>query len=98
MFLATGLWALAIVLLPLAMDRDYDLFSMWTFVLLTVLIGVTLRGACLSFGYPDADRLDQLYLLGREPAYFFGPAVWIVIVALANTFDSIITGRGQWKG
>ncbi|MCB1063962.1 MAG: hypothetical protein KDN20_13700 [Verrucomicrobiae bacterium] len=91
-FLATGLWALAIVLLPLAMDRDYDLFSMWTFVLLTVLIGVTLRGACLSFGYPDADRLDQLYLLGREPAYFFGPAVWLLVGLLMLTLGFVAIG------
>ena len=70
-FLATGLWALVIVLLPVAMARDYDLFSIWSFVMLTVVLGVTVRGACLSFGYPDAGRLDQLYFLGREPAFFF---------------------------
>lgn len=78
-FLATGLWALVIVLLPVARDRDYPLFSMWSFVMLTVILGVTLRGACLTLGFPDAERLDTLFFLGREPAFFFPAAAWLLI-------------------
>ncbi len=79
LFLATGLWALAILLLPVARDRDYPLFSMWSFVLLTAGIGVTLRGACLSLGFPDGQRLDALFFLGREPAYFYPAAAWLLL-------------------
>ncbi len=89
LFLATGLWALVIVLLPVALDRDYDPFSPWSFVVLTVLIGLTLRGACLSFGFPDADRLDHLYFLGREPAFFFGPAAWLLAGLLMLTLGFV---------
>lgn len=79
LFFATGLWALAILLLPVARDRDYPLFSMWSFVLLTVGIGVTLRGACLSLGFPDEQRLDALFFLGREPRYFYPAAAWLLL-------------------
>jgi hypothetical protein len=78
-FLATGLWALTIVLLPVAMTRDYDVFSIWSFAALSVLVGVVVRGACLSLGYPDAARLDQLYFLGHEPRFFFGPAQLLLL-------------------
>ncbi|MCB1229924.1 MAG: hypothetical protein KDN19_06645 [Verrucomicrobiae bacterium] len=79
LFLATGLWALAIVLLPVARDREYPLFSMWSFAALTVVLGVTLRGACLSFGFPDESRLDALFFLGHEPAFFFPAAGWLLL-------------------
>ncbi len=78
-FLATGLWALAIVLLPVARDRDYPVFSMWSFALLTVVLGVTLRGACLTFGFPGPDRLETLFFLGREPVFFFPAAGWLLL-------------------
>lgn len=73
-FAACGLWAAAIVLLPVATDRDYDPFSIWSFVMLTVVVGVTLRGVCMSLGFPDAERLDHLFFRGQEPAYFYAAA------------------------
>ncbi len=73
-FAATGLWALAIMMLPVALSRDYDPFSIWSFVMLTVVVGVTLRGACMSFGFPDAERLDHLFFRGESPAYFYAAA------------------------
>lgn len=78
LFLATGLWALAIMLIPVVANPRYDLFSMWSFVALTVFVGVTLRGACLTFDFPDAERLDHLFFRGRDPAFFFGPAAWLL--------------------
>ena len=77
-FLATGLWALAIGLVPIALVRGTGAFSPWTFALLTIGIGVILRGACLSAGFPDAERLDRLYLLGRSPAFFVVPSLWLL--------------------
>jgi len=79
LFLATGLWALAILMIPVVVTGKSQVFSMWSFVALTVVIGVTLRGACLTFGFPDDDRLDHLFYLGREPAFFFMPAGWLLL-------------------
>ncbi|MCB1087253.1 MAG: oligosaccharide repeat unit polymerase [Verrucomicrobiae bacterium] len=78
-FLATGLWALAILLIPVAADRNYEAVSVWSSVGLTVIIGVTLRGASLTFRYPDGERLDTLYFLGHEPHEFFYPAVLLIV-------------------
>lgn len=90
-FLATGLWALALMLVPFARAGGPDLFSIWSFVLLTVGIGVTVRGACLTFGYPDAGRLDELYLRGREARYFFQPAL-----ALLTGLGMLVLGH-EWR-
>ena len=81
LFAATGMWALTIVMLPVAMSRHYDPFSIWSFVILTVVVGVTLRGVCMSFGFPDAARLDHLFFRGESPAYFY-PAAGCLLLGI----------------
>jgi len=81
LFAATGMWALVIVLLPVAMKRNYDPFSVWSFVMLTVIVGVTLRGICMSLGFPDFERLDHLFFRGESPAYFY-PAAGCLLLGL----------------
>lgn len=78
-FLATGLWALALMLVPYARADRPGLFSVWSFVFLTVGVGVTARGACLTLGHPDAGRLDELYFRGREAAFFVEPALALLM-------------------
>ena len=78
-FLATGLWAVVLVLLPWVFDPRPSLFSIWSFAALTIGIGISLRGASLTLGFPDADRLDQLYFLGQPPSFFFGAAAWLLV-------------------
>ena len=51
-FTAVGLWALAIVLLPPALLPRYDLFSPWSFVVLSVVVGLTIRGFYIGLNYP----------------------------------------------
>ncbi len=82
LFAATGMWALSIVLLPPALLPRYDLFSTWSFVILTVAIGLTLRGFYISFDYPDTDRIQGLFLLGQDPSFFAKPAV-VLLTGLA---------------
>ncbi|MCP5541599.1 MAG: hypothetical protein H7A53_04890 [Akkermansiaceae bacterium] len=77
-FLVTGFFALAIVALPVALRKDYPLFSPWSFVVLCVTIGLTLRGVYAGFGIPDAETLDDLYRLGRDGAYFVRPAILLL--------------------
>jgi len=84
-FTAAGLWALVIVLLPVAMNRRYDPFSIWSFVMLTVIVGVSLRGICMSFGFPDAERLDHLFFRGQSGAYFFPAAACLLLGLLMLT-------------
>lgn len=90
-FLATGLWALALMLVPYARAERPGLFSVWSFVGLTVGIGVTARGVCLTLGYPEAGRLDELYFRGREAAFFFEPAL-----ALLTGLGMLVLGH-EWR-
>ena len=74
-FSATGLWALAIVSLPPALNPRYRLFAPWSFVILSVLVGLTFRGLYISHGHPDQETIDRLFLLEQDPAFFFTPAL-----------------------
>ncbi len=74
-YASVGLWALCIVLIPPALMRSYDWFSCWTFVILTVVLGVTARGCYMSMDWPNSEFIDEMYLLGKEPSYFFWPGV-----------------------
>jgi hypothetical protein len=105
-FLATGLWALVLMLIPVALAAKaggrYDWFSIWSFVALTVVLGVTIRGACLTFGYPDRDRLDELYFLGQEPAFFVKPAFLLLAGLSMLTLGylapiSAACPAGEWR-
>jgi len=92
---ATGLWALCIMLLPPAFLRPYDWFSSWSFVMLSVLIGVTLRGFYITFQVPDPATIDQLYLLGRDPEFFLRPSLILLLGLLAASTSSPKTGASR---
>lgn len=87
-FSAVGLWALVIVLLPTALLPRYDLFSPWSFVILSVAIGLTIRGFYIALDYPDPDTIDQLFLLGKPPAFFVLPGIILLagLLALASGY------------
>ncbi|MFK5921788.1 MAG: oligosaccharide repeat unit polymerase [Verrucomicrobiota bacterium] len=78
-FTAIGLWALVIVLLPPSLIPRYDLFSPWSFVILSVLIGLTLRGFYIAFHYPDPPIIDHLFLRGKPPSYFVYPGIILLM-------------------
>ncbi len=78
-FAAGGFWALTIVMIPPALDRRAGLFSIWSFVVLTVGIGMALRGLFISFESPDFETIDRLYYLGRTPEFFVGPLMKLLV-------------------
>lgn len=82
LFTSVGFWALSITLLPTLHSRDYNIFSPWTFVILTVLIGMALRGLCISFGFPSPERIDLLFILGRPVESFYYPSI-VTLTGLA---------------
>jgi len=90
-FSAVGLWALVIVLLPPALLPRYDLFSPWSFIILSVVIGLTIRGFYIASDYPDHDIIDELYLLGQPPSFFVLPGMLLLAGLLS------LTGAYLWK-
>ncbi len=85
LFSAVGLWALAIVLLPPALQPRYDLFSPWSFIILSVVFGLTLRGFYIAFNYPNPEIIKRLFLLGKPPSFFVFPAAVLLCGLLALT-------------
>ena len=82
LFAVFGLYAGAIVLLPALIDPEYDLFSTWTFVCLSVILGSTIRGFYISAGYPDSDTLEYLFFRGQSADYFVWPAILVLTCLL----------------
>ncbi|NOX99944.1 MAG: oligosaccharide repeat unit polymerase [Verrucomicrobia bacterium] len=85
-FTAVGLWAFAIVLLPPVTIPRYDLFSLWSFVILSVFVGLTVRGFYIAFNFPDPEIIDRLFLMEKTPSFFVFPAL------------VILTGLGAMSG
>ena len=79
---AVGLIALLIVLSPFLVLKSYDCFSPWSFVILAIGVLATPQAICTSFGFPNADAISRMMLLGREPSYFIYPA-GIYLMALS---------------
>lgn len=70
--------------LPLAVgQRNYEIASPWTLLLLGGYLAFGLRGLFISLGI-EADRtLNDLYFLGHQPGYFYRPtAVFLIGLAM----------------
>ncbi|MCF6313096.1 MAG: oligosaccharide repeat unit polymerase [Verrucomicrobiales bacterium] len=85
LFAAVGLWSLSIVMLPPALSPRYDLFSPWSFIILSVLVGLTLRGFYISFAYPNPAIIERLFLRGEKPGFFLKPALILLTGLIALT-------------
>ena len=84
-FTSIGLFCFAIMLLPIAINRNYDLLSCWSMALLSVMLGCLIRGIYIGLNYPDAQTLDVLYFLGTPLEEFYGPAVYLLLFLLFCT-------------
>lgn len=84
-FVSLPLVALAIVLVPPLADKNYQLVSPWSFVILSVVLGVTARGLYIAFQYPDPRLIQRLFLLGESTEYFFWPTLVLVLGLVAMT-------------
>lgn len=84
-FTSVGLFCFAIMLLPIAVNRRYDLLSCWSMALLSVTLGCLLRGFYIGLNYPDHQTLDFLYFLGSPLEEFYGPAIYLSLFLLFCT-------------
>ena len=79
LYAAVGVTALTIVTVPMIVERRFDWFSPWTFVVLSVAVGCAARGICMSLGWPDAYDIDQFFLLGEDPHFFVRPSLYLLL-------------------
>lgn len=80
-YLAFGSAACLIVTLPMVSASGYDLLSPWSLVAVGVYVG-GIRSAFVAFGVDGTRTIDELFLLGLDPDFFFWPSL-LYIVALA---------------
>lgn len=85
LFIFGGFAACLILSLPLAVGRQYDLLSPWSLVLVGGYVGYAIRGACITLGFDGTRTIEQLYLLGYEPAYFDGASFLVLLGLLVFT-------------
>lgn len=88
--LAIGMLALLIVAIPVVTSRNYDLFSPWSFIVLSVFLGSTLRGFYMSFNLPDAETADFFWHMGNPPEYFWWPYC-VLLLGLASLSTGYMT-------
>ncbi len=82
-FAAIGMLALSITLLPFLVLNKYDVFSPWSFVLLSISMGSTAQCVCITLNWPSEDYVDATMLLGRSTQYFYYPAlIYLCAIAL----------------
>ena len=72
-YAAFGLSALVVITVPFLGLKEYDLFSPWSIVLLTVGAGCSAPAIATTFDWPDAHEIDVHSLLGNEPSFFYYP-------------------------
>ena len=82
LFTSTGFMCFAVMLLPIAFSRNYDLLSTWSLACVSVTLGCLLRGIYIGFNYPDDQTLNTLYLRDRPIDEFYTPAAILVLSLL----------------
>lgn len=82
-FTSVGLFCLAIVLIPIALPRNYDLLSCWSMAVLSVILGCFIRGIYIGFNYPDFETLNYLYFRNVPITEFYTPAALLLVCLLA---------------
>ena len=74
-YAAVGLISLLIVTSPFIALKKYDLLSPWSFVILPILVLATPQAICMSFDWPSVESVNRSMLLGKDPEYFYYPAM-----------------------
>lgn len=80
-----------IYLTPIFLTKKVDFFSIWSFLLYSVFLGVLLRSAYIYIDYPSYNRIDQVFLNG-EKKYFLLPAMLLILLgSLCMTTGYLLT-------
>ena len=95
-FTVTGFMCFAVMLLPIAVNKNYDLLSCWSLTCLSVFLGCFLRGIYIGIDYPDTVTLDFLFTLGVPTEEFYTPAV-ILVLSLFCCAVGYIFGPAKYK-
>lgn len=92
-FVAVGMAALATVLVPLATAPDASHFvSSWSFVAVSVLVGVTLRSIFVAASRPDEAVIQLLYLRGQPVAFFLSAAALLLVALIVMAIGYSVLG------
>ena len=93
-YAAVGTAALFVVLVPWYTQKLNVSTSPWAMVTLSILLGATCTGYCLTLKWPDKEHIEAFFLMGQEPGYFLYPSLVFVIgvVSLTAGYASV---RGE---
>ncbi len=86
LFAAVGVASLAIVAIPWLLQPRLEWTSPWAMVILSVLLGSTCTGLCVSLRWPDAEVIDATFRMDEPPSYFVAPCLCFLLGLAALTF------------
>ena len=93
-WLLSGSAACLIITLPLVVQRDYDLVSPWSVLLLGGYLGYGVRSLFIGLEIDGVRTIDDLYLLGQPVGAFFVPTQ-MVVLGLALLTIGYLAGGGR---
>lgn len=96
-YLAVSACILSLVLYPLLKTKQFDLFSVWSWVIITCVIEVFLRSIYITFDIPNKDTIQSVFLLNETKDFLLMPALLTLSGFLSLTFGFMLTPQKQKK-
>lgn len=72
---------LSLLALPLVLRVKVDVFSMWSWMFYSSILGILLRCTYIYFDIPDRNSIDDVFLLGHPKASLF-PAMLLIFFGI----------------
>ena len=80
---------LALLAVPLVLRVKVDVFSMWSWMFYSSILGILLRCIYIYFDIPDKEAIDNVFLLGHTKSYLFPAMLLIFFGILFMTLGAI---------
>jgi oligosaccharide repeat unit polymerase len=68
---------LFLVTIPLLLKNKIDVFSIWSWIFYSSILGVLLRCLYIFFDMPDYNEIDTVFLMGKPKSFLF-PAMLLI--------------------
>ena len=94
-YAAFGVSALLVVCSPFLMLKEFDLFSPWSMVVLTVAMGCAAPAVATSFNWPNEETISTTSLLGHDVEYFLYPGILMLVGFACLTMGYFLFPRSE---
>ncbi|MBB2145923.1 O-antigen polysaccharide polymerase Wzy [Pedobacter sp. LMG 31464] len=87
---------ISLMSIPLLIRKKWDVFSIWSWVLYSSILGVLLRSFYIYFDLPNPQSIDTVFLLGKSKSFLF-PAMVLIFVGIACMVGGYLSTKKRFK-